>query len=72
MTTLDAWQAFLRRPGVTIRNEYGRSVSDEEMLETMTETHSSDGLLLQARFRRNSDDRYVTSGGHAFCHQEFC
>lgn len=71
LTTLDDWLQFLRRDGVAIRNEYGRDVAVQEMEQTMAETTQADGQPRRPRFRRDTDDRYVTSGGHAFCRHEF-
>jgi hypothetical protein len=72
LTTLADWLAFIDRDDVTIRNEAGRDVTSEEMRETMTETTDSRGLPLRVRFRRDNEDRYVTSGGHAFYRRDFC
>lgn len=71
ITTLPDWEQFLRNPNVTIRNEYGRDVPVDEMIETMTATSDAQGMPLRPRFRGDDDHRYVTSGGHAFCRREF-
>lgn len=67
LTTLADWLAFLHRPGVTLRNEYGRAVTVQEMRETMTATSDAQDLPLRGRSPGDGEDRYVTSGGHAFC-----
>ncbi|MFG3532857.1 hypothetical protein ACGF8B_40055 [Streptomyces sp. NPDC047917] len=71
LTTLGDWLAFIDRPGVTIRNEYGRKVTAREMQETMTASTDRQGAPLRPRFLHGSEDRYLTSGGHAFCRHEF-
>ncbi|WP_405699094.1 hypothetical protein OG209_05235 [Streptomyces sp. NBC_01383] len=71
ITTFPDWEHFLRNAEVAIRNEYGRDVSTDEMIETMTATTDSQGRPLRARFFRDDEHRYVTSGGHAFCRREF-
>lgn len=71
LTTLDDWLQFLRRDDVNIRDEYDRDVTVQEMEQTMTETESAVGRPKRARFRLDTDDRYVTSGGHAFYRREF-
>lgn len=72
LTTLSDWLAFIHRSDVTIRTEAGRDVTTEEMRDAMTETTDGRGLPLRARFRFENEDRYVTSGGHAFYRREFC
>jgi hypothetical protein len=71
LTTLADWLSFIDRPDVTIRNEYGRDVTPGEMRETMTQTADGRGLPLRERFRFENEDRYVTSGGHAFYRRDF-
>ncbi|MFI1525498.1 hypothetical protein [Streptomyces griseus] len=71
ITTLPDWEHFLRALDVTIRDEYGIDLSADEMVETMKATTGRDGSPLRARFRRDDDHRYVTSGGHAFDRREF-
>jgi hypothetical protein len=71
LTTLADWLALLGRHDVSVRNEAGRDVTPEEMRETMTATTDARGLPLRARFRQANEDRYVTSGGHAFCRRHF-
>ncbi|MFI1189177.1 hypothetical protein [Streptomyces californicus] len=71
LTTLPGWEHFLRAADVTIRNEYGRDVTADEMIETMKETANGKGFPLRERFRHDDEHRYVTSGGHAFCRTEF-
>ncbi|MFD8142499.1 hypothetical protein [Streptomyces sp. NPDC059708] len=71
LTTLDDWLQLLGREEVCIRNEYGRDVSFGEMRQTMSEVTTSDSLPLRRRFHRDSEDHYVTSGGHAFSRRDF-
>ena len=71
LTTLADWLAFLGRDGVAIRNEYGREVALEEMQQTMTETTGYRDAPLRPRFRYDTPNEYVTSGGHAFSRREF-
>lgn len=72
LTTGPDWIAFLRENRVTIRNEYGREVSVDEMEKTITETEDAGGRLLRPRFRRDSGDHYIDSAGHAFSRVDFC
>ncbi|MEU2403398.1 hypothetical protein ABZ609_03595 [Streptomyces rubiginosohelvolus] len=71
ITTLPDWEHFLRATDVMIRNEYGRDVTVDEMVETMKGTTGQDGFPLRQRFRNDDEHRYVTSGGHAFCRRDF-
>ncbi|MFF7096404.1 hypothetical protein ACFY9A_29015 [Streptomyces rubradiris] len=50
----------------------GRDIPAAEMKETMTKTTDGRGLPLRQRFRSETPDRYVTSGGHAFYRRDFC
>lgn len=71
LTTLADWEAFISRDDITIQNEYGRDVTVEEMRQTMTATTGYQGAPLRARFRYDTPDEYVTSGGHAFSRRDF-
>lgn len=57
---------------MTLRAEHGRTVSVQEMQQTMTAASDGQGLPLRARFRGSDEDRYVTSGGHVFSRRVFC
>ncbi|MEU9849281.1 hypothetical protein [Streptomyces sp. NPDC047985] len=71
ITTFPDWEHFLRNNDVAIRNEYGREVTIDEMVETMVMITDQEGNPLRARFRRDDEHRYVTSGGHYFCRRDF-
>ncbi|MGW2594776.1 hypothetical protein ACWCXC_31545 [Streptomyces sp. NPDC001515] len=71
ITTLPDWEHFLQSVNVTIRDEHGCDVTIDEMVQTMRATTDREGAPLRARFYRDDEHRYVTSGGHAFCRREF-
>ncbi|KAF3470125.1 hypothetical protein GL259_00380 [Streptomyces sp. Tu 3180] len=72
LTTLADWLAFIDRPGMALRAEHGLTVSVQEVQQTMTAATDDQGLSLRARFRGSDEDRYVTSGGHAFSRRALC
>ncbi|MFF9458656.1 hypothetical protein [Streptomyces flaveolus] len=71
LTLLADWTALINHPDMIIRNETGREVSAHEMQETTTATTGRHGLPLRPGFRRSTEDRYLTSGGHAFSRRAF-
>lgn len=78
LTTYKAWAEFIRRPDVTIRDEYGREITVDEMDETMTERQDSVGRPRRARFGPYSypslhpGDHIDPDGQHAFHEGYFC
>lgn len=72
LTTFADWSEFIDRSDVTIRNEYGREVTAEEMRQTMTETSGYQGAPLRRRFHHDSPDQYTDSDGYAFSRRDFC
>lgn len=75
LITYKAWAEFIRRPGVAIKNEYGRDITIEEMDETMTERA---GRRLRYGSHGNprrdlwASDHIDPDGHHAFHEGYFC